>query len=351
MSDEVTVFVNGAEYSGWKDATALASIDSVCGEFAVGVFDKWGQMQIPKEIKPGDRCQVLLGDVPVNTGYVDEVSPAISATSHGITIKGRDKTADMVDCSAVLDSYEYRGIQLDAFAQMLCGPFGIPLKVETDMGAPFERIAINPGDTTYSCLEFVARQRGVLLTTDGEGALVLSARGKFEAAGDALVEGANIKAGTATFSFRDRFSDYLVHGQKPAFLDGAEDPKENEIGKARDPNVMRHRPLLLTAEFWTTAESALIRAENICANRAGHSTRVNIRVVGWRQSSGELWRPGLRLPIVSPNLYLDGAEMVISTVRYTFSDSGGTECELEMTRPDAYLDNCSGQVEKDAIEW
>lgn len=353
MSDEeeIVISVNGVSYGGWKAAAALSSIDAVCGSFDVSLMDRWGEMKAPMEIHPGDACQVLLGDEPVITGYVDSVSPSITASDHSIAISGRDKTADLVDCSTDINAYELIGLKLDEIAKMICQKFGINVLVNTNVGEAFERFAIQPGESAFSCLERAAKLRGVLLTTNGDGALAISAKGVFPATGDAIIEGKNILSGSAVYDWKDRFSDYTVHGQMPAFDDGADDPAHNQIGNARDVNVMRYRPLILTSESWATLESARIRAENECAWRAGKATRVNVQVPGWRQSNGSRWMPGIKTAATSRSLYIpDNTELVVSSVRYSFSDSDGRIAELELTRPDAYMNNCSGAVEVDPYE-
>lgn len=350
--EEIIVAINGTNYGGWKAAEVTRSMDSVCGGFSVEVFDRWESQSIPREIRPGDACQVLLGDEPVITGYVDVVRPSISDEEHKITVSGRDRTCDLVDSSAEIESFEVFDQTLDALAVMLCEPFGIDVKVQTDVGNPFAKFAVQPGETVFACIERAAKRRGVLCTTDGEGNLVLSARGDFIAAGDAVVEGRNLLSGSAEYNHQDRFRDYKVHAQMPSFFDGASDPVHDQIGVARDTNMMRHRPLILTCESWADPADVEIRAKNECAYRAGESSRVNIQVAGWRQSGGSLWRPRLKLPVTSSSLYIaDNTELVVRTVRYTFSDGDGRKAELEMTRPDAYLKDCSGQVEDDPFDF
>lgn len=350
MHDEIVVAVNGANFSGWKTATVTRSIDTVCGSFEVGLMDKWQQDQQPIEIKPGDPCQVFAGGEPVITGYIDTVSPSISTDNHEVRISGRDKTCDLVDCSTEIDSFEVHGLGLAGLAYMVCEPFGIDTRIETDVGDPFEWFDIQIGETAFNCLDRAARMRGVLLTTDGQGALVLSAKGKFTSSGDALVYGQNVKSAVGNYDFRDRYSDYKAHGQMPALGWGGQDPHNDLLGKARDENVMRYRPLLITAENWADPEGVTTRAKNEATARAGKSSRVNVQVVGWRQSSGSLWEPGLKVAVTIPPLYLPNVVFVISTVRYSFSDSSGTITELELCRPDAYLDAGSGEVEKDPFD-
>ncbi len=352
LDDEIIVIVNGTRFGGWKAAEATTSIESVCGQFSVELMDKWTEESQPIEIKLFDECQVLLGDEPVITGYIDNVSPAIDADSHSVNISGRDKTCDLVDCSATVPSFELCGLDLAAIAQQVCSEFdGIEVKVETDVGKPFDRFAVQPGETAFSCIERAAKQRGVLLTTDGDGRLVLSAKGVFKDTGDALIYGQNIKKIALNRDGKNRFQTYTVHGQMPAFSDGADDPVHDQIGEARDPNIMRRRPLILTAESWTRPDAARTRAENEACCRAGNSLRVNVAVAGWRQSSGALWKPGLKVSVTAPPVYLaDNTVLVISTVRYSYSDSDGTIAELELKPPDAFLESGRGEVGDDPID-
>jgi prophage tail gpP-like protein len=316
-------------------------------------MDKWFELSQPIQIKPGDSCQVLIGDEPVITGYVDRVAPAISADDHSVNISGRDKTCDLVDCSATIDTYDTIGLDLSSLARLICESFdGIFVKVETNPGPVFNRFAVQPGETAFACLDRAAKLRGVLLTTNGEGQLVLSAKGVFERSNDALIYGKNIKSASAEYDWRNRFQTYKVNGQVPSFDDGETDPKTDEIGEARDVNVMRKRPLILTAESWSDEAACRTRAENECCCRTGNSERVNVQVAGWRQSNGQLWKPGLLVAVALTALYIPGGmEFVIATVRYTFSDSDRTVAELELKRPDAFLETQTGKVGEDEIDF
>lgn len=345
MPDDVILNVNGTRYHGWKSMTLVRSIDALCGRFDIAAHDRWPGQNLPRGISEGDECVVFLGDDPVITGYVDGISPGYTSDSSFLGVRGRDKTMDLVDCPTTVDTYEVIDMDLAEIAANLCSEFKIELKVDTDVGAPFPKFSIQPGEKAAACLDRAARQRGVICTTDGRGALVLLSRKSFRKADDQLVEGENITRAAGDYNFADRYSMYRVFGQMPSFNDGIDEPLSDILGIARDANVMRYRPLFLSAEAWTSPESATIRAKNECARRAGKSKRVNVQVVGWRQSSGALWEPGITIHITSPSLYLPNTEMVISSVRYSISDSDGQVTELELTRPDAYLENGEGEVE------
>ncbi len=67
--------------------------------------------------------------------------------------------------------------------------------------------------------------------------------------------------------------------------------------------------------------------------------------------SGALWKPGLKVSVTAPPVYLaDNTVLVISTVRYSYSDSDGTIAELELKPPDAFLESGRGEVGDDPID-
>lgn len=51
--------------------------------------------------KNGELVEVLIGDEPVLTGYVEALPLRYDASSVSMGIVGRSKTADLVDCSAL----------------------------------------------------------------------------------------------------------------------------------------------------------------------------------------------------------------------------------------------------------
>lgn len=349
MSEDIGILlkIGGADYGGWVAQRVSRSIEQVAGGFHLELTDRWEHDSIPKEIRCGDECQIILGGEAVLTGYVDIVDPYYDETSHYLTVEGRDKTADLTDCSADVDEYEFADSDLRTLASYFCDKHKIGLEIQTDTGNPFKRFVVQPGETAFSCIERAARQRGVLCTTNGLGDLVLCSRGN--ETGEDLVEGVNILTARGTENHRDRFSIYKVNGQMPAFELGADDPFEGQYGEATDTNIRRFRPLVINCECYADPGGAMARANYECCCRAGRATKKYISVRGWRQSNGALWTPNLLVTVRSPKIYAPGINMIISAVQWSVDDSG-TVSYLELTRPDAYLQSAVGEVEEDPFD-
>lgn len=333
---DITLHVNGLVYGGWKEASVTRALDAIAGSFSLDVMDRWDANAQPWQIMPGDECVLKIGGQPLITGYVDAASPSYSAGSHAIHIAGRDKTCDLVDCSAVVKSYELRGVRLEDIAAQLAAPFGLRVVTQASTGEKFPSFAIQPGETCFEAIQRAARQRFMTVTTNGAGDLVIADIGTTRAT-DKLVEGENIKEASASYDYTDRFSEYIVKGQAAASDDGTEAARPAVQSAARDDAVRRYRPKVLTSEMGSSEGSAESRAEAEASARAGKSTKISVTVQGWTMSDGNLWPLNALVTLQSPMLLADDVELLISQVEFSVSDSGGTITKLELVKPGTYL--------------
>jgi prophage tail gpP-like protein len=324
--------VGGSLYGGWKSVRVQRGIEQIAGAFTLGVTEKWEGTPTPRPIHPGEPCQVLMDGEPVITGYVDEPSPDYDANSHGISVEGRDKTADLVDCSAIHKSGQWKGRTLAQIARDLCRPFGIKVIEEVSVSESFSSFNIQEGETVFECLDRAARMRGVLLMADGLGNLVITRSGR-EKSGAALEEGVNILRARGSFSHRERFSNYIVKGHGREDDDNFGETVTGASGEARDDAITRYRPLIVLAEEGEHT-SFRRRAEWERNVRRGRGSRATVTVRGWRRADGSLWTPNTRVNLKSPLIHAD-FEVLIVSCTYTLDDSG-TLTELELARPEAF---------------
>lgn len=332
---DISLYIGHSIYAGWKRASITRSLDAVSGRFDLETIDRWDAKTQRWTIFPGDRCQVKIDDIPLITGWVDKAAPSYSKDAHAIQISGRDRTGDLVDCSAVVAGNELRGLTLAGIASAIARPFGIKVVEQVASGEGFPVFAIQPGETCWEAIERAARQRFMVVTTNGLGDLVIADIGA-ERAHDALIEGQNIKEAAGNYDNTQRFSEYIVRGQSIPANDGWDPARAAVESRSTDDNVKRYRPKILQPETQASDGSAANRAELEAATRAAKSTKVTVTVQGWTQTNGELWPLNALVQIRSPMLSLD-TELLISSVKFSIDDSQGFTTELELTRPDAYL--------------
>lgn len=343
---DVVLSVNGTDYAGWKGISVGRGLESLSGSFSLSVSERWTAEFTPPPIAPEDTCQVFLHGIPVITGYVDTASPGFSPDDLSFEVSGRDKTCDLVDCSAIVDSFEFKNLTVADMARALCDPFGIRVVVETAVGDAFKRHSVQPGETAWDCLERAALQRGILCTTNGRGDLVLATPGS-KRASDRLVQGKNLINAKVIRDHRNRYSRYLVNGQEPSWYVGETEPNPAITGKAEDKNVKRYRPLLINAEMNCDCQTAQQRAENEATIRAGRATALSVLVQDWKQSNDELWEHNMTVTVTAPRLQIHDVVFITDSLMHGIDDRNGTITQMTLLRPDAFLRNCSGKVKND----
>lgn len=329
---EVILTVNSIEYGGWQSVEIRRGIEQISGTFSVSLTERWADRSEPWPIQHGDECTVKVAGEVVITGYVDDVLPMFDDKQHGVTIVGRDKTGDLVDCSAIAKSGEWKGRNILQIATDIARPFGITVTSETDHGGVYLRSALQEGETGFEALERAARMRGVLLVSDGKGGVVITRAGtKRNTTG--LIQGENILSARATYSLKERYSEYICKGQSFGFDSSTPDQNAGPKGRATDANVKRYRPLLIIAEDIADTAGLKNRALWEAAVRMGRSARPEITVQGWHCDSG-LWMPNYLVPVRCPYLQLDRDMLIVSVT--SRQDDSGSRTVLELCRPEGF---------------
>jgi prophage tail gpP-like protein len=346
MSDEVKLYVGGKEYGGWKDVSISRSLTAICGKFELSVTDSWDRAKSSWTLAPGKSCVVKIGADTVLTGFIDQTEANITGTDRKISVSGRDKTCDLVDCSMPATPSSYSHIDLAKFARTLCAPFGISVVQQTNVGVviPFHRV--NPGENIHSALEMWARRRGVLLTTDGLGRLIiLKVGGALASVG--LVQGKNLKKVSVNLDQSQRFKNYLIKTQVPAVDDVSIPDSWNISASAVDKAITRPRSLMIMAENGETTTQMKTRIQWEAAHRAAEGMIIEAEVVGWRMTEGgALWAPNLRVNMDAEAVGVQ-MELLVGEVTYMQSESEGTITKLKLARKNAY----TPQPEIEPLTW
>jgi prophage tail gpP-like protein len=336
--------IGGMEYGGWTRVRVARSLDAVSGTFSLALTDRWPGQDVARPVRPGESCTLRLDGDVVITGYVDDVSPSYDATSHLVTVSGRDATGDLVDCSASNSPGEWHNRSMEYIASAISKPFGVAVSVNVPSD-PFKRFRLEESETAFEAIERMARMRAVLATSDVNGNLLITRSGKGGRAAVALVQGKNILKASAQFSLKDRFSRYTVKGQQPL-----EEPSTaaHVKGTALDSAVTRYRPLTLIAEDATDASAAATRAEWEKVYRRAKGNSVSVTVQGWREvPGGALWMPNRLVRVSSPWLGVD-TDLLITAVALSLDESG-TVTELSLMPQEAF--DMRPEKEKDVSEW
>ena len=143
--------MDGRIYEGLAEGGITRSLRDIAGDFELSLTRKWTNAS-EMVIKPLSACTVHIGNDLVLTGYVDDFIPSYDAREVSWVVSGRNKTSDLVDCSAIYKTGQWTNVTLDRVARDICAPFGIDVVVECDLGDAFPRVAIEQGRPVSSCL-------------------------------------------------------------------------------------------------------------------------------------------------------------------------------------------------------
>lgn len=335
MAHDVQLTIAGTRYGGWKSLRARRSIEEAAGSFELGVSEIWPEQDTPREIRPFNPCALSIDGEIIITGAVDTISAGIMARDHFFSVTGRDKSADLVDCSAQHAKGEWRNARLDQIARDLAAANGISIKVDADVGAVFPQWAIQEGESAFACIERAARMRGLLLLPDGAGGLVLGKAGT-ERIETAIVMGgddANALECIVSNDASQRYQTYVVKGQR-AGTDAAYGSAASSIkGTAKDAGVTRARTLVIVADDETDPAGLKKRAEWEATVRAARALTVQVMVQGWTHPGG-LWLMNRLVPLRAPALRID-RDLLIRDIEYIL-DRGGTFTRMTLTPAEAY---------------
>lgn len=372
-ANRVSLEVGGVAYAGWKSVRIHHSIEQLAGTFSLDVTERWPDQTEAWAIEPGAACTVKIGGDVMITGYVDSVGVKLSPTDHTITVQGRDKTGDLVDCSP--EPKEWVGLTFEAIAFELLAPFGIGLVTQLETGAggyqpkkpgkakepakaagsgggKLPKKAANSGETVHKLLEKLAKIQGVLLISDRTGGLMVTRAGLNGRATDVLAIGQNLKSVDYERSFANLFSKITVKGQSvgatipgQAVLMGANSVKPTATvvrGAGAAPGattgsaaVGRYRPLIIMAEEQADQQRCKTRAEWEAGTREAKSKKISVKVQGWRQSDGALWTINT-LVRMRCQFVREDEDLLIASLEYSIDLSGGTVCTMVLQSPKAY---------------
>lgn len=339
-TENVTLRIEGVNWKGWTSCQITRSVDAIAGGFALGLTDRWEPGQRAMPLAAGMRCELLSacgsGAVtPLISGFIDKTTFSLSATSHAVTVEGRDASGDLVDCAAVHRPGQWLRLDAAQLAAVLGQPFGVSVATAggVNLGGVFGTFKIEPGESAFDALSRALKQRELLCLPDGRGGLVLTKIGQ-DKASTALIQGVNILSASATFDLGERYSDYIVQGQRQG-TDAAYGAACSVRGETRDEGVPRYRPYLLRAAQQGDAAYMRKRAVWEKTLRAAKSTAVNVAVQGWRQDDGTLWPLGALVDCELPWLGI-AQELCITRLVLSKTVQGGTTAQLELKDPDAF---------------
>lgn len=337
---EFILLLDGQPWKGWEEIEVTRAIDRMSGAFSVKLAKNKedGDISLQGGLQTGMTAEVEIDGQIVLSGYLFSAQYEYDARDVSIEASGRDRTSDLIDCAAAVDgAHDFINRNLTSIVSSIAAPYGIAVRAETDVGRPFTRAAVQPGETAFEFIDRLCRQRGVLCISDGVGGLVIVRPAALRSKG-ILIYGDNIIAGSVTHDASEMFSLYVVKGQaEPMVADTEASATVTPSARVSDAAVKRYRPKVIIAEAQGYEMTLAERAAWEKMHARAQSKRASYTVQGWYADPDmrTLWRPNTIVPVVDERAGLFKRDMLISGVSYR-RDSSGTVTVLDLVMPDAF---------------
>lgn len=326
---KITVEVEGVLYEGWLESEVERSIEAISGTCNIPVSMIPGQ---PPAIKRQDAIKVRIGGIQVISGHVISAEPFYNRKDCGYRVMARDRTGDLIRCSAIHKGGQWRGARLEQICKDLVAPYGVEVKVETDTGEPLQDFKLSHGESVVDALARAARLRGVLVTRDDDGRLLLTKAGVLKFGGS-IVRGQNVISMDPVGSDEQRHSEYIVYGQQNTVADF--ETSRSLKAMAKDPEITRYMPLVINADGNTTQAELQTLVDHTARVRRGQAYGFRYLVEGWTHG-GKPWPINQRVPIYDDIAGLNGEEWLLCAVRQKCDLKEGDVSELLVRPIEAY---------------
>lgn len=341
--NEIILSVNGDNYSQFKEARVVKSLSAIGGTFEFVIAN---DLISNTPIRMEDEVQITVnGDILIS-GNIDIVSSSYDDSSHDVTISGQDITGDVVDATIHATSTYQGDISLKDLIGSVMSDNGV-----TDIGV-IDIVTTNEnkdelifkanevrsgdvGDTLFDFMDKYAKIKNCLLTSDGQGNIVIYRTNKSQNPISSLrmiigeeENNYTIKSSNLSVNYTNRFKNIIIKSQS--------DGDSNISGEFEDSFVRRPRTKVIIADSSLTQKEADDMARWEVVNRQSQSTLYTANVFGFASDSGKVWSPN---DLVSIRDDIQGVDdiMILRDVEYSISETEGSLTDLTFVSKDSFL--------------
>ena len=366
--NKVQLLIDNKINEGWESVSIVCDLNSIARAFQLGItFDKPNGFSL-WDYKVGKSVQLCIDDELILTGYIDQTPVMYDAHQRTVTIVGRSKTADLIDCCPYPSDEEIAKIstrnkgwlyrkqpsgvvvspaqktarnwhneKIEKIIATMIAPYDIRLISQVNSQEKKNNFSITPTDKIIDSIRNLVKNRDLLFTDDENGDLVIVEKQKTATANTpSLVLGENILTVSIPFDGTKLYSHYGVIGQDK----GSNVASGNQICQEKDlvpgNNLVSERPRYIyeKAKGQSNSDTCTEQAtgnKNFADNQFYRSTYT---VQGWRNIFGELWKVNTIVFVKDDFLDKEGiTPFLIQKVTFSLSNDSGMRTELELVPP------------------
>lgn len=354
--------VAGKDYSRFVRASAINRIDAIASTFA---FTATSEDGVPLPFKGGESCVVSVDGEPIITGFIEIVSVDGSSEEHSIEITGRSRTGDLLDSSfgALSDlsaSVTMKRV-LEKVIEHIDPSTSSRERIQVIDNAnpdPFnpaeDKLAPEQGQSVFEFFEKLSRKRQVLFTDDADGNLVIQTG--VGTVVDAKIQnlirdnGNGVIRYSVSYDTTGRFNVYRVFSQPNAggLFSATPDVVAGGGDEQTDADIRRGRQLVLISETASSSGESFNRAIWEANVRRARGRVYGATVHGYRNQSGDIWRPNTVVQVVDDFAGIN-SQMLVNTVEFSMTPNDGRVTVLSLVERNAYQLTLEEPVEEEEL--
>lgn len=284
------------------------------------------------------------------TGYKYITDPSLSGKGQ-LGLGGFSKTIGLIISNPPVQR-EFLETNLLDISNEYCKLFGIQAKsdgVDTEVSEKFDDEKIAAQAKIFGFLQDLARQRGILTSSDENGNLLYLKANTGQSSVGSIVEGEDgiipvTNNFSARFDDREVFQNYIAVNDSPyAYL-------------LKEPQAISKDTRIKVASFKTIVLNSLIKGAgqksvDFARNQSvAKGLSLPFEVNTWDDPKGNLWRENTLVSVQSPSLFVPGGfTFLIRAVQYNL-DSRGETAILSLVPPSLYTDKAIDEPWGEASE-
>lgn len=169
----INLKIDNKTYDFFATVNVSLKLNTIASSFSFSGFDQFFDILSYQKCKVLFNDEVILTGIALNPAYIFKKEPSL------ITISGYSKTGVLQDSTfpPVLYPLQFDGLSLKDIALKVTDYFGLRLKVfdnaEELAAIPYEKVSANVDEKIIAFLSKLCNQRGLILTHDNLGRLLI----------------------------------------------------------------------------------------------------------------------------------------------------------------------------------
>jgi len=329
---EITLKINNRQFDFWSSFSLTRSIGS-SDTFSFEAPMVPENKAFRDTFKPltFQSIEAFIDGVKSLTGVAVGINPVSDPSGSRVVINGYAKTGILSDCQISSDEYpiEYIDLNFEQIARKVIEPFGVGVVIKDGVGQPFELVGANISQKAMSFLASLAKERGLVLGTNGSGQLVVQKANVDDKPIAVLTDGeAGVSNVAMTSDAQKIYSSVTAMGST---LPGLPADKYT----AKNNRVTAFRPFVFNTEGASGGDTKT-DAEARIGRMYGDALSWSVDVAAWSGPDGKIWQPNTIISLLAPDAMIySQSRFLIKTVSLRQSANEET-ATLSLVLPESY---------------